>query len=311
MASYELPPPDPKCILANIKLPYRRPPDQLPRPLPSPDEILAGKRIPINRDGIYEDGRVVVVGDCFIVQYGINIHENEGYALLLLEHYPSIPSPQLYAMWRHGGVLYIVMELIPGQNLRTLWPTLSDNEKSSICSQLRQALTPVRSIPSPGNYGNVLGGPLPHLFFATFTGDPQIGGPFQTSKDLHAGLALHVQQQQARNPWHGWHADWMAKHLPEALKDHPSTFTHGDLIKQNIMAQEQPGAEGQTDRRFLLTGIIDWEEAGWYPQYWEYANLFAYAHWEDDWEAKAELFLDPYPCEAALLKMVRVEIEGF
>ena len=34
-------------------------------------------------------------------------------------------------------------------------------------------------------------------------------------------------------------------------------------------------------------------------------------HWEDDWEAKAELFLDPYPCEAVLLKMVRVEIEGF
>ena len=23
----------------------------------------------------------------------------------------------------------------------------------------------------------------------------------------------------------------------------------------------------------MLTGIIDWEIAGWYPQYWEYANL--------------------------------------
>ena len=312
MASHELPTTDQKCILASIKLPYLRPPDQLPRHLPSTDEILAGKPIPTNREAMAsEDGRVVIVGDCFVVKYGVQIRENEGYALLLLENSPSIPSPQLYAMWRHGDVLYLVMELIPGQNLRTLWGTLSENEKSSICSQLRQAFTHIRSIPSTGSFGNIVGGPLPHLFFGSYTGDPRIMGPFQTSEDLHAGLALHAQRQQERNMRHGWNSEWLARHLPEALKDQPSTFTHGDLIKQNIMVQEQPGADGQTDRQFLLTGLIDWEMAGWYPQYWEYANLFIYAYWEDDWEAKAELFIDPYPREAALLKMVRVEIEGF
>jgi thiamine kinase-like enzyme len=127
-------------------------------------------------------------------------------------------------------------------------------------------------------------------------------GPFQTSKHLHTGLALHAQSQQKRNMRIGWHTEWLARHLPEALKDQPFTFTHGDLIKQNIMVQELPGADGQTDRYFLLTGLIDWELAGWYPQYWEYANLFIYAYWEGDWEAKAELFLDPHPYEAALLK---------
>ena len=312
MALHEHPTTDQKRILVNIKLPYLRPPDQLPRHLPSTDEILGGKRIPINRETMSsESGRVVIVGDCFVVKYGVNIRENEGYALLLLENYPSIPSPQLYAMWRDGDVLYLVMELIPGQDLRTLWGTLSENEKLCICSQLRQAVTRLRSIPSPGGFGSVIGGPLPHLFFGTYTGDPRIMGPFRTSNDLHAGLALHTQNQQARNTWHGWHADWLARHLPETLKDQPSTFTHGDLIKQNVMIQVQPGADGQTDRQVLLTGLVDWEMAGWYPQYWEYANLFIYAHWEDDWEVKAESFLDPYPCEAALLKLVRVEIEGF
>jgi hypothetical protein len=109
-------------MLANIKLPHLRPPDQLPRHLPSTDEILAGKPIPTNRG---EDGRVVIVGDYSVVKYGIQIRENEGFALLLLENYPSIPSPQLYAIWRHGDVLYLVMELIPGRNLRASWGTLS------------------------------------------------------------------------------------------------------------------------------------------------------------------------------------------
>ncbi|KAI6108923.1 hypothetical protein EDD16DRAFT_1487903 [Pisolithus croceorrhizus] len=39
-------------------------------------------------------------------------------------------------------------------------------------------------------------------------------------------------------------------------------LTHGDLLPQNIMV------EGST-----ITGIIDWETAGYYPEFWKYSRV--------------------------------------
>lgn len=38
-----------------------------------------------------------------------------------------------------------------------------------------------------------------------------------------------------------------------------NVFTHGDIIPQNIMV----------DENYQVSGIVDWEAAGWYPDYWE------------------------------------------
>ncbi|CAG8947925.1 unnamed protein product [Penicillium salamii] len=48
-----------------------------------------------------------------------------------------------------------------------------------------------------------------------------------------------------------------------------SVFTHGDLKKSNIMVQEDPGNAGF----FVVTGIIDWEDGGFYPEYYESTTL--------------------------------------
>ncbi|KAF9556781.1 hypothetical protein CPC08DRAFT_641050 [Agrocybe pediades] len=44
-------------------------------------------------------------------------------------------------------------------------------------------------------------------------------------------------------------------------------FAHGDLLPKNIIVN------GST-----ITGIIDWEAAGFYPEYWEYARMHCYFH---------------------------------
>ena len=48
-------------------------------------------------------------------------------------------------------------------------------------------------------------------------------------------------------------------------------FTHGDLDPRNILVEEGH-----------VTGIVDWEQSGWYPGYWEYVK----AMWGcvDTWE---------------------------
>jgi hypothetical protein len=78
---------------------------------------------------------------------------------------PSIPAPRLYAMYREDGVLYIIMQLLPGLDLQQLWGGLSENEKASVCGQLKTAFDQIRSIPSPGYFGSVTGGRVPHQFF--------------------------------------------------------------------------------------------------------------------------------------------------
>lgn len=40
-------------------------------------------------------------------------------------------------------------------------------------------------------------------------------------------------------------------------------FTHGDLSPRNIIVLNDK-----------IVGIVDWEEAGWFPEYWEYVKFF-------------------------------------
>ncbi|WEW55666.1 hypothetical protein PRK78_001099 [Emydomyces testavorans] len=295
-----------------VKLPYFRDPDQLPCPLPTSEEIEAGTIIPTQRERILGDyGHVAIVKDHFVVKYGRYIRDNEGYALLFLEQYPLIPAPRLYAMYREDGILYLVMQLLPGSDLLVLWDELSSNEKESICGQLKEIFDQIRAIPSPGIFGSVTGGPVPHRFFGWRDKDPRIVGPFKTLEDFHLGMALHVQKQEEYNDRHPWAAEWFARHLPPALQDSPSTFSHCDLLKQNIIVQKQPGDDGNQDRQFKVTGIIDWEMAGWYPRYWEYAAYFADFLWDGDWASKFETFIDPFPVEAALLRLVKYNLDGY
>lgn len=53
-------------------------------------------------------------------------------------------------------------------------------------------------------------------------------------------------------------------HIPEVVHqvDHRIVFTHGDINLRNILVDESG----------RLSGIVDWETAGWYPDYWEYTK---------------------------------------
>ncbi|KAL4936580.1 hypothetical protein BDV06DRAFT_216562 [Aspergillus oleicola] len=42
-----------------------------------------------------------------------------------------------------------------------------------------------------------------------------------------------------------------------------TVFTHADIAPRNIMI----------DDAGKVTGVVDWEAAGWYPDCWEYAQI--------------------------------------
>ncbi|PNY26211.1 Uncharacterized protein TCAP_03855 [Tolypocladium capitatum] len=57
-----------------------------------------------------------------------------------------------------------------------------------------------------------------------------------------------------------------------------STFTHGDLNRGNIIISGTPGLR-------KIVGIVDWEQAGRYPDYWEYCKALIAEPYDEEWRA--------------------------
>ncbi|TRX90167.1 hypothetical protein FHL15_008895 [Xylaria flabelliformis] len=58
------------------------------------------------------------------------------------------------------------------------------------------------------------------------------------------------------------------------LSDHHKiVFTHADISEENILVDETTGD---------ITGILDWEMAGYWPSWWEYGKAL-YGAWNKEW----------------------------
>jgi aminoglycoside phosphotransferase (APT) family kinase protein len=235
------------------------------------------------------------------------VHEREGQALLFLEHHlrDIVAVPKLYAMYRiaANGHLCLIMERVQGESLEEMWPTLGENEKSALCRQLREMFQTIRDIRCPNFYGSVEKGLVPHHLFHSRDGDRAICGPFDSEHDFNAGLVRKLQVVWAENGRHSYKADFYEKNLDNVLNGHRPVFSHSDLQRKNILVHRAELQASSIDKPFKVA-LIDWEDAGWYPSYWEYAAIFVAFEWTDDWPQRLEEIIDPWPKEAAMLRML-------
>ncbi len=305
-----------------MALSYFCDPQELPGPLPTLGEIEAAKTtLPCIWSPA--DKRIVVVRGLFVVKYGIPrlVDGNEGHALMVLRGVPTIPK--LYAMYRHEGKLFLVMQYLSGTPLDVLWGDILEHEKADVIQQLHDTFVRVRALspPSPSVFGSVVGGPVPHRFFMTLNKDPAITGPFTDEAAFHNAIAQHLRQNQADDGMPQWTSDFLGRHLASAMSHHACVFTHGDIQRKNILVVEALPLPRQADggdgrpaappRRLVVSGVVDWEGAGWMPSYWEYASMFVFADWDDDWSGRFESIVNAWPSEAAMLMFVRRNFDGF
>lgn len=67
-------------------------------------------------------------------------------------------------------------------------------------------------------------------------------------------------------------------------KNHDVVFTHADVNPRNILI-DLYNLPGRT-RDSRVSGIVDWEFAGFYPEYWEYTkSLFEGFRWSERYAA--------------------------
>lgn len=289
-----------------LTLPYFRDPNELPAPLPTVEAIRSATTV-LQGHEEWSTQKIVVLGQHFLVKYGARTKVEEGENLLFVEKHLLIPAPRLYAMWRDEDVVYIVMELIQGVTLESLWSTLDDHDKIHILDKLRPIFAKMRSLPHPGFYGSIRKGPLPSHLFWVPENDPEITGPFEDESEILAALVKRSRLNWSMNKKHSYKADFFQQEFAQALKNHPPTFTHADVQRKNIIVRKVPNEGGEVVRGegTYEVFIVDWEDAGWYPSYWEYCSASFAFDFSDDWPCWVGSLLGMnWGSEAAMLKMI-------
>jgi thiamine kinase-like enzyme len=173
------------------------------------------------------------------------------------------------------------MERIDGQPAALGWVWRSEASKARILDQLKDITQQLKNVTPPNGHGvtNIVGGPI----YDCRLPNRSLWGPFNTTDDFHKelrnGIDLEVDTSH------------IASELPELFAFHkqyvPKTaLTHGDLSSLNILVKGDD-----------VVGIIDWETAGWFPSYWEYACAWNVNPYNEFWQQEVDKFLTPMPYE--------------
>ncbi|KAK3375653.1 hypothetical protein B0T24DRAFT_205006 [Lasiosphaeria ovina] len=182
---------------------------------------------------------------------------NEFNALRAVRQHTSIPTPSALDVAiaprdRSGSsssAAYLLSTRVPGLPLSRCLHVLSDNDCDQITAQLRDYLAQLRNMPIPSSPGNAISNTLGEACREPRIGGARPIGPFPDESSFNQ--VLRFSDDPAR-------------------QGHRILFTHADLNPRNILVDQVTRTDGSTG--WSVTGIVDWESTGHYPEYWEYTK---------------------------------------
>ncbi|KAH8697254.1 hypothetical protein BGW36DRAFT_378322 [Talaromyces proteolyticus] len=183
---------------------------------------------------------------------------NELNALRIVRKYTSIPTPDPLDIVTESGhandpfpspKTYLLITRLPGLPLSRCQDVLSDRDCEQVSNQLGNYLAQLRDIPKVINTDMAICNTLGEA-----CQDPRILGglPVGPFKDEAAfSQTLRYSDDSAR-------------------RGHKIVLTHADLNPRNILVDQVTRSDGS--RGWVVTGIVDWETSGYYPDYWDYTK---------------------------------------
>lgn len=195
-------------------------------------------------------------------QDNADMARNEFNALKMARQYTTIPAPEPLDMLMpaddSGTGTHLLMTRVPGVPLAHCQHVLSDADYDAIGAQLADYVAQLRAIPKTVRpemaICNTLGNACQEHRIRS--GDPV--GPFADE----AAFSQHMR-----------FADEPSR------RGHEIVFTHADLNPRNILVDRAVRRDGRSGC-WRVTGIVDWETAGYYPEYWDYTKaLFEGFRW--------------------------------
>lgn len=235
----------------------------------SSEEVsLALKDLILKSDRIFElsirTGAVIRCSDDLVIKIFPSSRDLTEYHTLqyLAENAPDLPIPKPHGLIMLGRIGVMFMSYVPGTALDQVWSHLSREGKLSIQKQLEEIFSRLRSLRQEDGIelGGVRGeGVKDYRIMETLA-----------YKGITTARGFNELQFSAKHRASPSYVKLLRVFLEE---DHESlqgsVFTHGDLKKSNVMVQEDPGNAGF----YVVTGVIDWEDSGFYPEYYESTRL--------------------------------------
>lgn len=144
------------------------------------------------------------------------------------------------------GKPWLIMTGLPGHRVDEVIHRMSYVERHLLADDLAAAMSAYRNIPNKSKF----------FIASTSAGrlrDPRASsngcGPYQSEAEFNKQIARGCTED-------------LACAFPEAhCREHLIVFTHADLHPSNILVDAGK-----------LSGIVDWQFAGFYPAYWEYTK---------------------------------------
>jgi serine/threonine protein kinase len=211
----------------------------------------------------------------------------------------SIRVPKVYCAFEYDSVKFILMERIDGIPIQEGWLDRPEAEREDMLQQLKGYYEELRSIPHP-HPGAIAAADMQSLFDPRLIKGEYGFGPFAEEKDfnnyLQAGIHADAQILSYSEP-----GFWMTKDEQNeilrmiAMQDkggHKVCFSHGDPNPGNFLVKGNK-----------IVALIDFELAGFYPEYWDYCKAMSVRSWWQFWETEVGKFLQEYPRELEMEKI--------
>ncbi|KAI0717540.1 kinase-like domain-containing protein [Cerioporus squamosus] len=187
------------------------------------------------------------------MKYGPRVRSAEAAAMKLVSQHTTIPVPWMLDTLQDAHGTCILMTRLPSVSFgeeQTLYD-LSSEQLRDFETTLRDWFSQLRSIPLPPTARiSSINGSACRCYRVSHD---RCFGPFETEDQLYDYILRSIPKRH--------HAGLHAK--LDILRSHPHrlVFNYADLHPNNFLIHDG-----------RLSGWIDWECAGWYPEYWDYTN---------------------------------------
>jgi serine/threonine protein kinase len=212
---------------------------------------------------------------------------NEAKAMQYISRYTSIPLPKVIDFWSDDerDIGYLVMEKMEGVPLKGNLTKLTEEQTRKVAAQLHAFLNQLRRLRPPqqleGMICSVDGGVVRDDKLDEYGIDGV--GPFTSVAAYHdwrftSTKANAVSKVQATYD----EVDVLRTILDD---DYQVLFTHGDIYPGNILLKFSGDDVN-------ISAILDWETAGWRPEYWEYVKMMYAMQGNNIWRDLVGIALD-------------------